>query len=244
MLKISELNKSFGGLKAVNQVNLNIKENGITAIIGPNGAGKTTLFNIITGCLKASSGHIEFNGTNITDFSISSIARLGVSRTLQVKSVFNNLTVKENLLIAAQRNFGFIKIKNNKYEQEYLNNEVLQISKIFKINDKLNIISSNLSYGDICLLEMAIALISKPKLLMLDEPLCGMGPSETSETIQIIKNISNDIKIIIIEHDMEAVFALADNIVVMANGSVLTEGSPEDIKKNPKVVSIYLGDED
>jgi branched-chain amino acid transport system ATP-binding protein len=244
MLKITNLNKSFGGLKAVDQVNLNIDRIGITAIIGPNGAGKTTLFNIITGCLNPSSGSIVFENNNISNLSTNAIAKLGISRTLQVKSVFANLTVEENLSTALQRKLGFFKIKNNKRDIALIKSEVLRISTMLKINDKLNLVSSSLSYGDICLLEIAIAIISKPKLLMLDEPLCGMGPSETTETIKIIKNLSQEVKILIIEHDMEAVFALADNIIVMANGSILVEGKPEEIKKNPKVISTYLGEEE
>lgn len=244
MLKITNLNKSFGGLKAVDQVNLNIDRIGITAIIGPNGAGKTTLFNIITGCLNPSSGSIVFDNNNISNLSTNAIAKLGISRTLQVKSVFANLTVEENLSTALQRKLGFFKIKNNKRDIALIKSEVLRISTMLKINDKLNLVSSSLSYGDICLLEIAIAIISKPKLLMLDEPLCGMGPSETTETIKIIKNLSQEVKILIIEHDMEAVFALADNIIVMANGSILVEGKPEEIKKNPKVISTYLGEEE
>lgn len=244
MLKISNLNKSFGGLKAVDQVNLNIDRIGITAIIGPNGAGKTTLFNIITGCLRSSSGSINFENNNISNLSTNAIAKLGISRTLQVKSVFANLTVEENLSTALQRKLGFFKIKNNKRDIALIKSEVLRVSTMLKINDKLNLVSSSLSYGDICLLEIAIAIISKPKLLMLDEPLCGMGPSETTETIKIIKNLSQEVKILIIEHDMEAVFALADNIIVMANGSILVEGKPEEIKKNPKVISTYLGEEE
>ncbi len=244
ILQIKNVNKNFGGLKALNNVNINIKKNTLSAIIGPNGAGKTTLFNIICGNLKSNTGNIIFNNNDITNLPTHKISKLGLCRTLQVKSIFNNLTVKENLYIALQSNKGIFKLNNSLSCENEIQDEMIRISELLNLNNKLNLIAGSLSHGDISVIEIAIALCLKPNFLLLDEPICGMGPSETEQTIKIIRNLSKTIDILIIEHDMDAVFSLAKDIVVMSQGTVIANGTPEQISKDEKVISTYLGEED
>tara|TARA_B100000212_G_scaffold295100_1_gene238056 strand:- start:285 stop:1031 length:747 start_codon:yes stop_codon:yes gene_type:complete len=244
ILQIKNVNKNFGGLKALNNVNINIKKNTLSAIIGPNGAGKTTLFNIICGNLKSNTGNIIFNNKNITNFPTHKISKLGLCRTLQVKSIFNNLTVKDNLYIALQSNKGIFKLNNSPSCEREIQDEIIRISELLNLNNKLNLIAGSLSHGDISVIEIAIALCLKPNFLLLDEPICGMGPSETEQTIKIIRNLSKTVDILIIEHDMDAVFSLAQDIVVMSQGSVIASGTPEQISKDEKVISTYLGEEE
>ena len=244
ILQIKNVNKNFGGLKALNNVNINIKKKTLSAIIGPNGAGKTTLFNIICGNLKSNTGNIIFNNNDITNLPTHKISKLGLCRTLQVKNIFNNLTVKENLYIALQSNKGIFKLNNSLSCENEIQDEMIRISELLNLNNKLNLIAGSLSHGDISVIEIAIALCLKPNFLLLDEPICGMGPSETEQTIKIIRNLSKTIDILIIEHDMDAVFSLAKDIVVMSQGTVIANGTPEQISKDEKVISTYLGEED
>jgi|TARA_B110000305_G_C19459265_1_gene653082 branched-chain amino acid transport system ATP-binding protein len=244
ILKITNLSKNFGGMKALDNVNVNFKKNTLSAIIGPNGAGKTTLFNVICGSLKSNTGQILFNDTNITNLPTHKISRLGLGRTLQVKSIFNNLSVRENLYIALQSSRGVFRLSNSLSCEKEINDELLQISDLFNLKDKLDADAGSLSHGDISIIEMAIALCLKPNFLLLDEPICGMGPSETEQTIKIIKKLSKTTDILIIEHDMEAVFSLAEDIVVMSQGSIIAHGTPEQISKDEKVINTYLGEEE
>ena len=244
ILKITNLSKNFGGMKALDNINVNIKKNTLSAIIGPNGAGKTTLFNVICGSLKSNTGKILFNETNITNLPTHKISKLGLGRTLQVKSIFNNLSVRENLYIALQSSRGVFRLNNSLSCENEIKDELLQISDLFNLKDKLDAQAGSLSHGDISIIEIAIALCLKPKFLLLDEPICGMGPSETEQTIKIIKKLSETTDILIIEHDMEAVFSLAEDIIVMSQGSIIAHGPPEQISKDKKVINTYLGEEE
>lgn len=244
LLEINDVVKRFGGLSALDGVNMSLAPRKLHAIIGPNGAGKTTLFNVITGTLPATSGRIRFLGQDITKESVHRISKRGLSRTLQIKSVFNNLTVRENLWIAAQSREGvFAPFRNWRkcHRATERADAVLEELGLVHLADQT---AANLSYGDLALLEIGLAVATDPKLILLDEPICGMGPAETEQTVAKIQELSGRIEIIIIEHDIEVVFNVADEITVMTNGRVLANGTPDEISNHPEVRTAYLGDDD
>lgn len=244
LLEINDVVKRFGGLSALDGVNMSLAPRKLHAIIGPNGAGKTTLFNVITGTVPATNGRIHFLGHDITKESVHRISKRGLSRTLQIKSVFNNLTVRENLWISAQSRDGvFAPFRNWRkcYRAAERADAVLEELGLVHLADQT---AANLSYGDLALLEIGLAVATDPKLILLDEPICGMGPAETEQTVAKIQELAGRIEIIIIEHDIEVVFNVADEITVMTNGRVLANGTPDEISNHPEVRTAYLGDDD
>lgn len=244
LLEIDGLSKYFGGLRALDNVNLTLEAGPLHAIIGPNGAGKTTLFNVITGTLPATSGRILFRGQDITDLKPHRISQLGLARTLQIKSVFDALTVEDNIWIAAESRRGVFRPFARVRDDSETAAKVEAVLEETGLADMRNEIAGTLSYGDVALLEIGIALATEPSLLLLDEPICGMGPAETEATVRRIRELSKRLDVIIIEHDMPAVFDLADQITVMVQGQVLATGTPEEIAADPAVREAYLGDEE
>jgi branched-chain amino acid transport system ATP-binding protein len=244
LLEIDDVCKRFGGLSAVDHATFTLDPGRLHAIIGPNGAGKTTLFNLITGTLPVTSGRIRFFGEDITDDPVHRISQKGLARTLQIKSVFGGLTVRENLWIAARSRLGIFAPFMNWRRCRESNERADEVLEELGLTDLADQQAANLSYGDVALLEIGLALATRPKLLLLDEPICGMGPAETEKTVAKIKDLSKRIDIVIIEHDIEVVFDIADEITVMATGGVLAKGSPGDIAKDPDVRTAYLGDDD
>ncbi len=244
LLEVNDVSKQFGGLSALDGVNLSLETGKLHAIIGPNGAGKTTFFNVITGTLPVSVGRIKFLGDDITDDAVHQISHRGLARTLQIKSVFGNMTVRENLWIAAQSRDGVFSVFKSWKKCTRAAEKADAVCEQLGLTSLVDQMASNLSYGDVALLEIGLALATDPKLLLLDEPICGMGPAETEKTVAKIQEISKHINIIIIEHDIEVVFKIADEITVMANGTVLAQGKPKDIAENPDVRTAYLGDDD
>ncbi len=244
LLEIGNITKSFGGLHAIDGASMSLPSGKLHAIIGPNGAGKTTLFNVISGTLKPTSGHIKFLGRDITNEPVHRISHLGLARTLQVKSVFPGLTVHENLWIAAQSRKGVFNPFTCAKNLHYANEKADTLCKELGLAGLANQKAANLSYGDVALLEIGLALATDPKLLLLDEPVCGMGPAETEQTVAKIQELAKRIDIIIIEHDMEVIFNIADNIIVMAQGRVLASGTSDEISNNADVRVAYLGDDD
>jgi branched-chain amino acid transport system ATP-binding protein len=240
-LRIEGLTKRFGGLVAVDNVSLALASRRLHAIIGPNGAGKTTLFNLISGFLPADSGRVHFDGRDITGLKPYQVSRLGIARTLQIKSVFNRLSVAENVWIAAHARRRFLHPF-----RPALRDRATQ-AKVEQVLDEVGLLAmaereaGTLAYGDIALLEIAIALAQEPKLLLLDEPICGMSPAETERTVAKIKQLAARIDIVIIEHDMEVVFEVADDITVMAQGAVLASGTPREVAADERVREAYLG---
>jgi branched-chain amino acid transport system ATP-binding protein len=240
-LRIEGLTKRFGGLTAVDGVSLELTSRRLHAIIGPNGAGKTTLFNLISGFLPADSGKVLFDGKPITGLKPHQVSRLGIARTLQIKSVFNRLSVADNIWIAAHARHRFL------HPFRLATKDRATQRKVEEILDQMGLAAlaereaGTLSYGDIALLEIAIALAQEPRLLLLDEPICGMSPAETERTVAKIKELAARIDIVIIEHDMEVVFELADDITVMALGAVLASGAPKAIAEDERVREAYLG---
>jgi branched-chain amino acid transport system ATP-binding protein len=244
ILQIDGVEKHFGGLAALGGVHASVDSGKLTAIIGPNGAGKTTLFNVITGILGASAGSVRFLGQDITNSSVHEISRLGLARTLQIKSVFHGMTVRENLWIAAQSRAGVFRPFASMKSCRMANERADELLEELQLTHLASQQAANLSYGDVALLEIGIALATDPKLLLLDEPICGMGPAETERTVEKIKDLSKRIDIVIIEHDIEVVFDISDDIIVMALGTVLARGTPAEISQNADVRTAYLGDDD
>lgn len=236
------LSKNFGGLRAIRNVSLEIEEGERRAIIGPNGAGKTTLFHLISGFLFPSSGHISLFGRDVTNLQAHQRAALGMARTFQVTNLFPKLTLFENILLGVQAikraRFCFYRTVRS-FREIILEAEGLL--KEWNLWEKREILLKNLSYGEQRQIELIMALATKPRLLLLDEPTAGLSPAETALVTSIIKSLPREITTILIEHDMDVAFEIAEKITVLHFGSILAEGSLEQIKGNPKVTEIYLG---
>jgi ABC-type branched-subunit amino acid transport system ATPase component len=226
ILSVKNLDKHFGGVYAVHNCSFDIKQGTITSLIGPNGAGKTTAFNLISGILTPDKGRILFNNKKITGLKPHQVARAGISRTFQLAKVFKNLTAKDNLLIAHKAS----------------DKELQKTLDAVHYRRELNTIAGELSYGNQRLLEIARALLLPHELLMLDEPTSGVNPKVRQELKQILKNLKKQGKtILLIEHDMDFVMSISDEIIVLNQGTVLTRGSPEKVRKDKRVLEAYLG---
>lgn len=244
ILKIAGLNKHFGGLHAINDLNLELKEGEKFAIIGPNGAGKSTFFNLVTGYHRVASGKIIFNGKEITNHPTHHIARAGISRAFQISNIFPKLTVLENVrsAVQAQQKVSF----NVWASAACIGTEAAEdILKLCDLSEKCTILAGELSQGDKKKLELAIALSAKPRLLMLDEPTAGMSSEETRDTMQLVDRLNNEFNLTILftEHDMSVVFNHAQRIALMHRGHIVFEGNPEEVRCNEMVQRIYLGEE-
>ncbi|HEX7126727.1 MAG TPA: ABC transporter ATP-binding protein [Thermodesulfobacteriota bacterium] len=241
ILEIKGLTRRFGGLVAVDRVDFTLPGGELHAIIGPNGAGKTTLFNLISGFLRADAGRVIFRGQDILGRPPHEISRAGIARTLQVKSVFGGLTVFDNVWIAAEAQKPYLHPLRPMRRSTDTAKWVEALLEDMGLTPYAHELAGNLSYGDVALLEIAIALAMKPRLLLLDEPVSGMSPSETKRTAAKIRELSRSVDIILVEHDMEVVFEIADVITVMNQGAVLCQGPPEAIARDPRVQEAYLG---
>jgi len=242
-LDVQGLTKTFGGLVAVKDVTFVAKQGLVTSVIGPNGAGKTTLFNVITGYLRADAGKVVYQGEDLTHLPPYKIVRKGIGRSFQIVNIFPMLTVFENVQVALISRLGkspnFIsKAKNIGRE------EVVEILSTVGLSSQADSMAGTLSYGDQRIMEIAIALASRPSMLLLDEPTAGMGPQETLTTGELIKSLTkrHGLTILLVEHDMEVVFSVSDVIVVMHQGEVIAVGRPEEMRENEKVIKIYLGE--
>ena len=247
ILDVQNVNKSFGGLKALHNVNLDIEEGKIHAIIGPNGAGKSTLLNCFVGKLMPDTGTVMFDGQSLLGIKPHEINQLGVSRVFQTPEIFSELTVWEHTLIPcfAKRDGSFAlnalsRVSENKDMAEKAEKMLVDVDLI----NKKDMLASSMSRGNKRRLEMAMCLSQNPKLLLLDEPTAGMARADTQSTIELLKSIQKKLKItmVIIEHDMGVVFSLAQKISVLAQGTVIVEDVPEKIKGHPKVKEAYLGE--
>jgi branched-chain amino acid transport system ATP-binding protein len=240
-LRTENLTKKFGGLTAVDNLNLSLAGGRLHAIIGPNGAGKTTLFNLVSGLLPADGGRIFFQGRDITGLKPHEISRLGIKRTMQIKSVFQQLSVAENLWITRQAAHRFLHPFRAATRDQDTRERVEQTLEQIGLTALARRSAGTLSYGDVALLEIGMALISEPRLLLLDEPTCGMSPAETERAVAKIKQLARVIDIVIIEHDMSVVFEIADEITVMAQGGILASGTADEISNDERVREAYLG---
>ena len=241
VLRTESLTRRFGGLTAVDNLSINLAGGSVHAIIGPNGAGKTTFFNLVTGLISPSSGRIFFRGRDITGCRPHVISRMGIKRTLQIKSVFPELSVADNLWITRQARNRFLHPFRPAASDLETRSQVEQTLEQIGLSDLAARPAGTLSYGDVAMLEIGMAVISQPSLLLLDEPTCGMSPAETSRAVAKIRDLARTIDIVIIEHDMDVVFGIADDITVLAQGAILASGSPAVIADDERVREAYLG---
>jgi branched-chain amino acid transport system ATP-binding protein len=247
ILEVKGVNKRFGGLQALGDVNLSVADQSVHAIIGPNGAGKSTLLNCLVGRLIPDTGSVMFNGQSVLGRKPHEINQMGISRVFQTPEIFVDLTVLENVLIPcfAKRDgaFRMHALERVEREGEIIDQAERMLADVNML-DKRSMLASSLSRGDKRRLEMAMCLVQQPKLLLLDEPTAGMARADTNNTIDLLKEIHDrrDITMCIIEHDMHVVFSLAQRITVLAQGRPLVEDTPQNIKGHPKVREAYLGE--
>ncbi len=251
LLKVTNLSKSFGGLRAVSSFNIAIEQGELIGLIGPNGAGKTTAFNLLTGVYDPTEGQIEFDGKSVVGLKPYQITQRGVARTFQNIRLFNELSVLDNVKIAYHFHvkYGLLEtvLRLGRYhgEEESLDQKALRFLEIFQLSHRKDEIAKNLPYGEQRRLEIARALAAQPKLLLLDEPAAGMNPQETQQLMDMIRWIRKEfgLTILLIEHDMSLVMGVCERIYVLDYGSIIAQGTPAEIKNNPRVVEAYLGEE-
>lgn len=230
----------FGGLAALNQVNFEVQRGEIRAIIGPNGAGKSTFFNCLTGVLRPTAGRIYFGGEDITGLPSDQISLKGIARSYQITNIMPNATALENVRVAAQsRRHSWNMVRHCMSFHDLIEKAEQALDKVGLLA-KANELASNLSHGEQRNLEIGIALATEPELLCLDEPTAGMSAAETHDTIQLVREIAKNLTILIVEHDMQVVMALAHRISVFHYGDLLAEGTPAEIQQNPRVLEVYL----
>ena len=245
ILTVRNVNKNFAGLRALNEVNLDVEEGTVHAIIGPNGAGKSTLLNCFIGRLDPDTGSVDFDGVSLLGMKPHEINQAGVSRVFQTPEIFGELTLIENVMIPAfARRDGAFRINawSAVRNEADIRRQAVRLLEDVGLADNADDVASQLSRGDKRRLELAMCLVQDPKLLLLDEPTAGMARADTNNTIDLLKQIAErGITMVVIEHDMHVVFSLADKISVLAQGGVIAEGLPNEIKGNPKVQDAYLG---
>jgi branched-chain amino acid transport system ATP-binding protein len=245
LLRIKNLSKSFGAVRANHNLSMEIGEGEIHALIGPNGAGKTTLLNQIAGDLMPDNGSILLAGEEISCLPHHRRAHLGLSRSYQITSVFTNMSVAENLLLAIQAHHGHsFRFWRRGIDVPSLRKELGPALEQVGLRERADVLAGNLSHGEKKQLEVGMALACKPRLLLLDEPMAGMGPGGTVELSKLIRKLRQHMTILLVEHDMETIFALADRITVLVYGEVAASGTVDEIRSNFTVRQAYLGEED
>lgn len=250
LLEIKNLGISFGGLRAVDDFNLTIREGQLYGLIGPNGAGKTTVFNLLTGVYRPTTGKIFLKGQNITGKSSIEINKAGIARTFQNIRLFKNMTVLENVKVGLhnRENYGVIssllKLPGYRAAERRIEERAMELLQVFSLEEDAHHLASNLPYGKQRKLEIARALASAPTLLLLDEPAAGMNPQETAELMETIRFVQKkfDVTILLIEHDMKLVLGICEEITVLNFGCLLAQGETASVLKDPRVIKAYLGD--
>lgn len=250
LLEVNNLAISFGGLRAVDGFNIKIEQGQLYGLIGPNGAGKTTIFNLLTGVYRPSEGKIFLDGENITGKKTIDISKAGIARTFQNIRLFKKLSVIDNVKVGLHNRFGYSTLcgifrlpKYRKVEAQ-MNAEAMELLKVFELEDYADTLAENLPYGQQRKLEIARALATNPKLLLLDEPAAGMNPNETMELMNTIRFVRDNfhMTILLIEHDMKLVSGICEELTVLNFGKVLTQGKTSDVLNNPEVIKAYLGE--
>ncbi len=250
ILRVEGLRKSFGGLRAIDLLDFTVRRGGIKSIIGPNGAGKTTLFHLITGIVPPSGGGVEFGGRSLQGLRPHAIARLGIARTFQNVEIFSNMTVWENVMVgrhvqtvSSLFSAGF-RFPGMRQEEKEIREKAREELCFMGLEDKLKMNASALPLGEQKLLEIARALAAEPKLLLLDEPAAGLNMRETSQLSETILRIhQRGITVMLVEHDMNLVMEISDEVLVLNYGEKIAEGPPREIQRNPEVIAAYLGEE-
>lgn len=240
LLKLENVSVSFEGFLALNNLNLSLQKGELRAVIGPNGAGKTTFLDVITGKVKPSKGDVLFKGTSLVGKKEHKIARIGVGRKFQSPRVFENLTVNENLEISLSQFSSTIKLIASKPSKNKLA-ELEKLLKIVNLSEQSEVKAGSLSHGQKQWLEIAMLLGQKPSLMLIDEPVAGLTDEETELTADLLKSISGENTVLVIDHDMEFIRRLESNVTVLNQGSVLCEGSMDEIQRDPNVIEVYLG---
>lgn len=251
LLKVDNVSMVFGGLRAVSNLSMHIDEGELIGLIGPNGAGKTTAFNMITGVYTPTEGKVYFNGQQSSGKKSYQVTQMGVARTFQNIRLFSELSVIDNVKIAYNMhvtyNLADAIVRDGKYlsEEEFITQKALDLLKIFHLEEEAHEVAKNLPYGKQRRLEIARALATEPKLLLLDEPAAGMNPQETKELMEMIRWIRKEfnLSILLIEHDMGLVMGVCERIYVLEYGMKIAEGTPDEIKQNARVIEAYLGEE-
>ena len=250
MLEVKNLSISFGGLRAVDGFNLKIEKGMLYGLIGPNGAGKTTVFNLLTGVYKPNEGKVMLDGTDITGKSIIDINKAGIARTFQNIRLFKDLSVLDNVKAGLHNHnpystlTGILRLPKFYRVEKAMNEKAMEILKVFDLDGEADILASNLPYGKQRKLEIARAIATEPKLLLLDEPAAGMNPNETMELMDTIRFVREkfDTTILLIEHDMKLVGGICEELTVLNFGQVLAQGKTADVLNNPEVIKAYLGE--
>lgn len=243
MLKIENLRKSFGGVSAMGGVSLDFAEGSLTAVIGPNGAGKTTFFNLITGAFRPDSGRVLLAGEDIAGLPAATIVKKGIGRAFQIASIFPSFTVREAVSGAVHAHQGLHAKLGRRFPLAQTESRVDEVLELVNLQTREHTLSRNLSHGDQKLLDIALALALEPRVLLLDEPTAGMGPEERWQMIETVHGLwqRKGVTLIFIEHDMDIVFKYAQSIRVLSYGTVLAEGTAEEVRRHPKVIEAYLG---
>jgi branched-chain amino acid transport system ATP-binding protein len=245
LLEVDGLTKRFGGIVASDDIVLEVPRGELHAVIGPNGAGKTTLIGQLSGELTPDAGRVSFDGQDITGLDIFERSQLGLARSFQITSLFLDLTALDNVALAVQAHAGhsFHFWRDARTESELREPARAALRRV-GLAERADVIVSNLSHGEHRQLELAMALATKPRMLLLDEPMAGLGPEESARMVRTLRELKQELTILLIEHDMEAVFALADRITVLVYGRVIASGAPAAIRANPEVRQAYLGEQE
>lgn len=250
LLEVTNLGISFGGLRAVDSLNLTIEKGQLYGLIGPNGAGKTTAFNLLTGVYKPTEGIIRLDGKNITGKSTIEINKSGIARTFQNIRLFKELSVLDNVKVGLHNQYhyntiaGILRLPSFRKVEKQMDEKAIELLKVFDLDKEKDVLASNLPYGKQRKLEIARALATNPKLLLLDEPAAGMNPNETIELMNTIKFVRDtfDMTILLIEHDMKLVSGICEELTVLNFGRVLAQGETSEVLNNPQVITAYLGE--
>lgn len=241
LLSVENIGRTFGGFKALEGITANFEQNRVTAVIGPNGAGKSTFFNVLSGVLSPSSGRIAYKGKDLTGMAQHRFVHLGIARSYQITNIFPLLTVHENVRVAAQALHSRYNIWTNRERLRDLDEKADAALNAVGLHGRRDAVAKFLAHGQQRSLEIAVALVADPQLLLLDEPTAGMGPEETKEMVALIERLAAERTILLVEHKMKMILGLSDRILVLHHGKLIADGSPQQIQSDPEVRRVYLG---